>query len=666
MKTFFPKNINFVVFVLFLFASTALSQSDLLKNDLDRSFKKFDLVRINTQQAISDFQSNRVLKLNTSEKSFELILQPNDLRSKRFRAEDTILGRLRQIPRAKSTTYKGFIRGEANSKVRLSLDKENIEGYLISEGTRFFIESAKNYSKNAKQTDFIIYRTQDYLGKDDFDCHSDLMRKIQSGSDFISAKRVSSLTGKGVLEIATEADFEFVTELGGANEANAEILKILNMVEGVFDEQLNLKLQVVYQHTWSEGDPLVGATPQALTNSFKTYWNTNFPVDEYPRDTAHLFSSKSGVVSQGFAFIGPVCDNPPFAYGISGRISWAPGKYLLTGHEIGHNVGGHHVGATQNCENTIMSPTLSGSTPLVFCEFSQNEIGNFVDTNGGCLEAPNESSTRFDFDGDNKTDAAIYRPRLGQWWYLRSTDGDGRAATFGTETDKMVPADYTGDGLTDIAFWREATGELFVLRSEDGSFYSFPFGTAGDIPAPGDFDADGIADFAVFRPSTSSWFILKSTGGVDIRAFGTQGDIPVVEDYDGDGSADLAIFRPGVFQWWINRSTDGVLAIQFGTDGDLPAPADFTGDGKTDIAFWRPTSGEWFVVRSEDQSFFSAPFGTNRDVPVPGDYDGDGTADFAVWRPNDKTWYVLGSQSGFFAVPFGSDGDIPVPASYIP
>jgi len=146
-----------------------------------------------------------------------------------------------------------------------------------------------------------------------------------------------------------------------------------------------------------------------------------------------------------------------------------------------------------------MNAGLTGATPLTFCQYSRNEIANHVAANGGCLASA--TSGAFDFDGDSRTDLSIFRPGQGEWWYSRSTDGNGRAFLFGVASDRLVPADYTGDGKADIAVWRPSTGFWFVLRSEDFSFYSFPFGTAGDVPVPADYDGDGKADAAVFRAS---------------------------------------------------------------------------------------------------------------------------------------------------------------------
>ncbi|MDM7923719.1 MAG: M36 family metallopeptidase [Pyrinomonadaceae bacterium] len=279
-----------------------------------------------------------------------------------------------------------------------------------------------------------------------------------------------------------------------------------------------------------------------------------------------------------------------------------------------------------------------------------------------CAPVTPSTVAPFDYDGDGKTDISIFRPAVGEWWHLRSSDGGNRAFQFGSATDVLVPGDYTGDLKTDNAFYRN--GEWFVMRSNDFSFYSFPFGTATDVPAPADFDGDGKTDAAVFRPSSGDWFIQRSSDNqVVVTQFGAPGDLPAAADYDGDGKADVAIYRPSAGQWWLNRSTAGVIAFNFGTAGDRIVPGDYTGDGKADVAVFR--AGTWYVLRSNDLSFYSFPFGAASDMPSPGDYDGDGKIDAAVFRPTDTNWYVQGSTSGTTITQFGATGDKPVPGSYV-
>jgi CSLREA domain-containing protein len=305
-----------------------------------------------------------------------------------------------------------------------------------------------------------------------------------------------------------------------------------------------------------------------------------------------------------------------------------------------------------------------------FFLFLSVPINATIGTSGGLGTIVNDDSaiphrSTFDYDGDGKSDISIFRPSNGQWWLNRSTAGV-LATTFGTGTDKIVPADFTGDGKTDVAIWRPSNGSWFVLRSEDSSFYAFPFGTNGDMPMPADYDADGKADAAVFRPSNATWYINKSSGGTLIMNFGAVGDIPVADDYDGDGKADVAVYRPSSGQWWLNRSTAGVYVATFGTATDKPIHADFTGDGKADIAFWRPSTGDWFVLRSEDASFYAFPFGTTGDIASAGDFDGDGKADPAIFRPSNATWFINRTSEGILIQAFGSNGDLPTPAAFVP
>lgn len=313
----------------------------------------------------------------------------------------------------------------------------------------------------------------------------------------------------------------------------------------------------------------------------------------------------------------------------------------------------------------------NGLPPVPVTSFSAQTSGRIqISTYGRGvyeLSANATNRTRFDLDGDRRTDIGVFRPGPGEWWYLRSSDTTSRAFQFGVGSDQIVPADFTGDGRTDIAFFRPASGEWFVLRSEDNSFFSFPFGADGDIPVPGDYDGDSKADPAVFRPSSATWFINNSGGGTTIRQFGLNGDVPIFADYDGDGRDDLAIFRPNVAEWFYERSSDGqVRGFQFGTNGDQAVPADYTGDSKADIGFFRPSTNEWFILRSEDNSFFAFPFGANGDLPIPGDYDGDGRSDPAVFRPSNNTWFIQQTTAGFTAVQFGIANDIPIPSAYIP
>lgn len=270
-----------------------------------------------------------------------------------------------------------------------------------------------------------------------------------------------------------------------------------------------------------------------------------------------------------------------------------------------------------------------------------------------------------DLNGDGTNDFAIFRPTTGDWWTANS-DGVG-VQNFGTAADKVVSGDYDGDGRTDIAVFKNVGGQgvWSIKRSSDGGVTDAAWGLATDKTVRGDFDGDGRLDYAVYRPSQGVWYVQKSnnTGNIIVQ-FGLAEDQPAPIDVDGDGKDDIVVFRPSTGIWyWLNSSDGQTGAARFGSNGDIPTAGDFDGDGKGDLAVFRPSTGVWYWLRSTDYGFGAVHWGMNGDIPVPGNYDQDGKTDIAVFRQSDGNWYVLRSSDlGFSVFNFGTTGDVPLVA----
>lgn len=239
-----------------------------------------------------------------------------------------------------------------------------------------------------------------------------------------------------------------------------------------------------------------------------------------------------------------------------------------------------------------------------------------------------------DFNGDGKSDIAVYRYPSGEWFFK-----DGTSFAFGTSGDVPAAGDYNGDAKAEAAVFRPLKG-LWLIR---GGKPIKDFGGVQDIPVPGDYNGDGRDEIAFFRPKTGRWHFY----GRGVRSFGKAGDVPVPADYDGDGKIDMAVYRPSTGQWLL---ANGKI-FKLGKFEDIPVPADYDGDGKAEPAVYRPSNGRWFILNGPQYRF-----GRPGDWPVPGHYDGSRKAQIAVYRLSTGEWLFRGGKT----VVLGGPGRLPI------
>ncbi len=298
-------------------------------------------------------------------------------------------------------------------------------------------------------------------------------------------------------------------------------------------------------------------------------------------------------------------------------------------------------------------------------------------------------STVIDFDGNGRSDFSVVRNTGGgpsgqiTWFNALNGPGTTTAAAWGIASDFFVPVDYDGDNKTDIAIWRPGAptvAAFYILQSATNTVRVEAFGQTGDDPSVvDDYNADGKADLAVYRSGAASgdpsfWYYRTTAGGpVTYIQWGQNGDFVAPGDYDGDNRADFVIQRNNggsQARFWMWQTTAGETSVVFGTPTDVVVPGDYDGDGKTDLAVVRGSAGQivWFVRPSSTGTISASPFATfgpsATGFTAQGDYDGDGKTDVGVWipsaNPGESTFWYQGSTSGAIGVPFGQNGDYPV------
>jgi hypothetical protein len=360
------------------------------RDSIRRFVREHEEIRIDPTDVARQVRDGRSIRLTTPSMEFDVLLEPVDVRSPEYLAEETgDDGARRPAPAAEMRTYKGSVAGMPGAQARFSVDDSRFEGIILTRGEWYFFEPLRNYTPDASMSELAVYRRssirEDAIGI----CGTSLAHRIGEAHEFAAMAATELAAGSYSADVATEADYDYVTWAGGSAAANTGILDIMNQVSGIYETDLGISLRVSYQHTWTTAsDPYTSTAPSTMLEEFRSHWNSNFSSNTF--DLAHMWTGRDMDGSTvGIAYLGVVCNMRSYSYGISQKYSSAPGKYVLSAHEIGHNFGASHTDQASppptDCSNTIMNSYVGTGT--AFCQFSRTEISAHVAQSSSCLVA---------------------------------------------------------------------------------------------------------------------------------------------------------------------------------------------------------------------------------------------------------------------------------------
>lgn len=306
-------------------------------------------------------------------RSFELQLRPN-------------AGLLQAMATSELTgavvPYRGGIAGNPRSWTRLVI-VDGVPSGVIWDGEELYAIEAPGDSITSAAGP-IIYRLADAIvAPGALSCASGGLPADGSSiyTSLVNNLATAMAQGPGavsVINIGAIGDFEFTSNKG--SNAEAAIVTRLNIVDGIYSEQLGVQIDVPLIETFSDSNDPFGDTtsPATLLEELRGYRASS--SSQNALGLTHLYTGRDLDGSTvGIAYQGVLCAADGGAGLSEGNLS-PMFDSLVAAHEIGHNFNAPHDAVPGLCasetDEFIMSTTLSNNTLSQFsaCSITQMQL----------------------------------------------------------------------------------------------------------------------------------------------------------------------------------------------------------------------------------------------------------------------------------------------------
>ena len=313
-------------------------------------------------------------------RTFNLLLQKN---------EDFMQGysaRLLEVD-----LYAGTIEGAAGSWARISVVNGEYLGAVYDGNELFMIDAGKVVAESVEisqkdlmqKSDTVVYKASDMSSTltdhvadaESYFSYDKLVLELQQqqrlapraiGIDGIG-NTIAAATATRQVNVRITADAEYVAT--SPSGAEAQVLAQMNIVDGIFTEQVGVQFGIDAIDVLLDNGPLTSTSAGTILGQY-----AGFVGDDNP-GLAHLFTGRNlnGSVV-GVAILGGICLSSGVAVSQTGGLGTIGA--LIAAHEFGHNFGSPHDNEFGSaCAATpgtfLMNPGINGSNQFSNCSLGQ-------------------------------------------------------------------------------------------------------------------------------------------------------------------------------------------------------------------------------------------------------------------------------------------------------
>ena len=317
-------------------------------------------------------------------KHFDFDLQPND----------RILAKLPKTQREKIAEnyelFRGKIEGNEESWIRLTKIGEQWSGMIWDGHELYIIDTMKVISPALRTTPLQeqfeqgIYRLSDTRTLDHAACgvegtdevHSKPLSEFRALSEELQETFSAPALGATLnidIAIVTDPLFAQIQQNNFGTPTDAAVIARLNVVDGIYSEQVGVQLNLVEIVELTDNGPLTSTDSATLLSQFGNF--TSSSSFTHP-GVAHLFTGRDiDGNTIGRAYVGSLCSDR-FGVGINEIRQGGTIGAILFAHELGHNFGAPHDNQSGSaCASTpgnfIMNPVINNSDEFSQCSLQQ-------------------------------------------------------------------------------------------------------------------------------------------------------------------------------------------------------------------------------------------------------------------------------------------------------